>query len=73
MIKTKLNRIAERNGLETTELLGSIATVKKSLLRERWIYCPCEPEDAKRYCGSRKCLNEINKQGICHCGLFRRK
>lgn len=73
MIKTKLQKIAERNGLKTTELLDSISTVKKGLLGNKWIYCPCEPENAKRYCGSKKCLNEIKEQGTCHCGLFRRK
>lgn len=72
MIKAKLQKIADRNGLKTTELLDSISTVKKGLLRERWIYCPCEPDNNKRYCGSKMCLNDVKKDGVCHCGLFRK-
>ena len=73
MIKTKLQKIAERNGLKTTELLDSIATAKKGLLGDKWIYCPCDPDNKKRYCGSKLCLSEIKEHSTCHCGLFRRK
>lgn len=73
MTKTKLQKIAERNGLKTTELLDSISTVKKGLLGDKWIYCPCDPENKKRYCGSKLCLNDVEKDGVCHCGLFERE
>lgn len=65
-----VDKIAERNQLRTTELLDSISTVKSGVLKERWIYCPCCSEDKSRYCGSKPCLEDIKRDGICHCGLY---
>lgn len=70
MVKEKLIKIAQRNNLRTTELLDSISTVKSGVLKQRWIYCPCCSEDKSRYCGSKPCLEDIKRDGVCHCGLY---
>lgn len=72
MIKQALSKIAERNGLKVTDRLDSVSKAKQMLLGEEWICCPCETENKDRYCGSKVCLEEIQKKGVCHCGLFER-
>lgn len=71
MLIWKLQKIADRNGLKITELLDSVLAAKERLLGDKWIYCPCDPENKSRYCGSKLCLNDIKRDGICHCGLFK--
>ena len=73
MIKEKLRKIAERNGFKLTDRLDSVSKAKRVLLGDKWIYCPCDTENKNRYCGSKVCLEEIQKKGVCHCGLFERE
>ena len=73
MIEEKLCIIAERNGLKTTERLNLISAVKEWMLCDKWVYCPCDLDNNKRYCGSKLCMEDIKTEGICHCGLFERK
>lgn len=72
-MREKLKRIADHNGLKITDKLNAIVGAKRLLLGDKWIYCPCEANDVARYCGSEKCLAEINEKGVCHCGLFAKK
>ena len=32
--------------------------------------CPCDSQNPERYCGSDRCLQDIEKEGHCHCNLF---
>lgn len=32
--------------------------------------CPCDALNKYRYCGSDRCLQDIEEEGHCHCQLF---
>lgn len=68
----KIFKIAEHNGVDVSyENLGRILKAKKVF--KLGIYCPCCPDDKDRYCGSKKCMEEVRKNKSCHCGLFVKK
>lgn len=35
--------------------------------------CPCDAQNPERYCGSLRCLADIQNNGHCHCNLFHLK
>ena len=39
---------------------------------KKWMKCPCDPE-SDRACISKHCKEDIVKDGICHCGLHKKK
>lgn len=70
----KLEKIASTRNLVLTDKADRIVKAKAMLFeKDKWIYCPCASEDKTRYCGSSACLKQIQEDGVCHCGLFRRK
>ena len=32
--------------------------------------CPCDALNQYRYCGSDRCIQDIEEEGHCHCNLF---
>lgn len=45
----------------------------KSRMGKDWHRCPCDRDNPERYCGSRLCEEETKKNGVCHCGCFKRR
>lgn len=35
--------------------------------------CPCDPQSSQRGCIGKKCMEEITKDGICHCMCYKTK
>lgn len=66
-----LDKIAVENNLELTDNAFNIARfrARTQMPMEK---CPCEPNATNRGCIGEKCWDEINKDGVCHCNLFRR-
>lgn len=66
-----LDKIAVENNLELTENAFNIARfrARTQMPMEK---CPCEPNSTDRGCIGKKCWDEINKDGVCHCQCFRR-
>lgn len=72
LIEQKILDLAEEESLKVTENLSAIARAKERFFGlEAWQKCPCD-RDGTRACGSIKCLNEIFREGHCHCNLFER-
>lgn len=61
-------KIANHNGFVLSEKAYKVIRVKDIL--GIGIRCPCCPNDRTRYCGSKKCVEEVNAKSTCHCGLF---
>ena len=73
-IVKKVNRIAEKNGFTITENKMKIIEAKLMLFRGGdYMRCPCKSFDESKYCGSEACLKEIQKNGVCCCGLFKKE
>lgn len=72
-ILNQMLKICQKRNNLPTDKISNIANAKYMLLKENWIYCPCDPDNKNRYCGSKLCQNDINEYGICHCGCFKRK
>lgn len=68
-VKRLINRIAKEYGLQVRNV-DKIVKAKLLLFKEDLSRCPCMAQDVEKYCGSTKCLNEINKKGNCCCNLF---
>lgn len=69
-IKRFINRIAKEYSLEVKNV-DKIVRAKLMLFKDGNLHgCPCSADDVEKYCGSPKCLNEINKKGNCCCNLF---
>lgn len=32
--------------------------------------CPCDSRNSERFCGSPRCIADVNETGHCHCNLF---
>ena len=72
-IKDKIRDISERNGYDLTDKLDEIAKAKCMFFGvKKWMKCPCDPE-SDRACISKHCKEDIAKDGICHCGLHKKK
>lgn len=69
----KMNKIGRHKCLEFTSNAEKVISAKVRLLGDNWIKCPCEPDNAQRYCVSDLCLKEIHEQGTCHCGCWKDK
>ena len=66
-----LAKIAVENNLELTDNAFNIARfrARTQMPMEK---CPCAPQAEGRGCIGEKCWDEIKKDGVCHCNLFRR-
>lgn len=71
-IKENIQKTAKDNGYELTENIDAIARAKLRFFgRECWAQCPCD-RDSDRACISQHCKEDIAKNGVCHCNLYRR-
>lgn len=72
--KRNFRRIAKENEIELNlENLNKITNAKMIMFKKNYLQCPCDASDKERYCGSKKCIEEVKTKGICHCGLFKEK
>ena len=72
-IEEKIKQTAIRNNLELTDNLSKIAKGKLMFFGiKKWMKCPCDPE-SDRACISKHCHQDIENDGICHCGLYKKK
>ena len=71
--KTRLRSIAKEHGYE---LSGNLESIAKAKLRffglENLRLCPCD-RNSDRACVSEHCKQDIEKDGICHCSLMKKK
>ena len=72
-VKEKITEIAEENGYELTKNVEAIAKAKLRFFGlDDWRNCPCV-RDGEHACISIQCQNDIEKDGVCHCNLYKRK
>ena len=66
-----LNKIAKENNLGLTENAFNIARfrARTQLPMDK---CPCEQQATDRGCIGSKCWEEINRDGVCLCNVFRK-
>lgn len=74
-VQTIINYIqneAAKNNLKINDNCEKIAKIKLKFFGvDNWRKCPCYGSDDQIHgCGTTACLDEINKNGICHCKLF---
>ena len=51
-----------------------IANAKKMMFgEEEWHRCPCDGQNADRYCISELCRSDIERDGECHCHCYCKK
>lgn len=73
LIKEKIRQTAEKNNLDLTDNLDKIAKAKCIFFGTKlWMKCPCDP-DSDRACISKHCKQDIENNGICHCGLYKKR
>jgi len=73
LIKEKIRQTAEKNNLDLTDNLDKIVKAKCMFFGTKlWMKCPCDP-DSDRACISKHCKQDIENNGICHCGLYKKK
>ena len=69
-IVDKFKKLADVNGYTLTENAEKIANAKLNFFGEKqWAKCPCDPE-SDRACISKRCKEDIERDGICHCSLY---
>ena len=53
--------------------IRNVTAAKLLSFQKEYLRCPCAPDDKDRYCISQKCIEDIEKEGTCICGLFKKK
>ena len=72
-IEDSIITLAEQNGYDVTDNLTAIARAKFRFFGvDNWRDCPCV-KDGNHACGSKQCKEDIEKDGICHCNLYKRR
>ncbi len=72
-IEDSIITLAEQNGYNLSDNLKAIAKAKYRFFGvENWRDCPCV-KDGNHACISAQCKADIEKDGICHCNLYKRK
>ena len=64
--------LAENNGYDLTDNLHAIAKAKYRFFGNDWKKCTCV-KDYNHSCISQACRDEIEKNGVCGCNLYKRK
>lgn len=68
-----IKKKAEASGLDLTQNLIAIARAKQRFFGIlSWSRCPCD-KDSDRSCISSRCKEEIEKNGVCHCNLYKKR
>lgn len=75
IIEENIKNSALNNNWDLTKNLHNIAKAKCRMFGvENWRKCPCYPKDDNIHgCETVECTNTIEKEGICHCNLFKKK
>lgn len=61
-------------GYCTTKNVQKIAKAKNMMFGDKeWQRCPCDGENASRFCISEQCRKDIEEKGICHCNCYQKK
>lgn len=71
-IEREVSKLAEQNGLELTENAHKVCSFRARAEIPLSI-CPCARADKERYCISKKCMDDIEAYGVCHCQVFKKK
>lgn len=72
-IKDSIVKMAEQNGYDLTKNVEAIAKAKHRFFGvANWKKCPCVQDD-EHACISKQCHIDIEKDGVCHCNLYKRK
>lgn len=64
--------IAEQFGVELTDTAPKVAKAREKL-KCGLDKCICEPNNPERFCISKKCMQDINEVGHCHCLCYKLK
>lgn len=67
----KMLWLANLNGLSQTENFYKIVEAKERLNID--MRCPCDKDNKDRYCISKKCLDDIERDGHCRCNCFKKR
>ncbi len=70
-LKDALIRLSVLKNVDISDKVDKIVNAKTIL--DVGFRCPCCPDDREMACISKKCYNEIQQNGVCHCGLFKKK
>lgn len=72
-IKDSIVKMAEENGYDLTQNVEAIAKAKYRFFGvDNWRKCPCVRDD-EHACISKQCHIDIEKDGVCHCNLYKRR
>ena len=73
IIRSFIKRIAKKFNLDVKNK-NKIINAKILLFGKGDVKrCPCDAQNPERYCGSLRCLADIQNNGHCHCNLFHLK
>ena len=71
-IELAVSKLAKENGLELTENAYKICSFRARADIPLSV-CPCARADKERFCISKKCMDDINNLGVCHCNCFKKR
>ncbi len=70
-ILEKMKEKCSAAGYVPTANIEKIARAKTMMFGDsEWQRCPCDGNNADRYCISELCRSDIEKNGICHCNCY---
>ena len=70
-ILEKMKEKCAKEGYYTTKNVEKIARAKNMMFGDsEWQRCPCDGNNAARYCISETCKKDIEEHGICHCNCY---
>ena len=68
----EIKKLAKENNFGLTDNAARIANAKLRFFGiDEWKKCPCVNDD-EHACISPKCREQIEKEGVCHCHLFKK-
>lgn len=73
MVESYIHSVAKMFGWDVTENLNRITKAKLRFFGiDGWHKCPCyKPTETQYGCGTKACREQIERDGICHCNLFK--
>ena len=72
-ILEKMIQKCEEAGYVPTKNIEKIAKAKTMMFGENeWLRCPCDGQNAARYCISEQCHRDIAEKGVCHCNCYQK-
>lgn len=72
-ILDKMMEKCNEAGYVPTKNIEKIAKAKTMMFGEaEWHRCPCDSQNASRYCISEQCKKDIAEKGVCHCNCYQK-